>query len=66
MFLMKSTSIGPLFSSQQEAGLALNRTEVGDKTGRFISCSTTVLAEAVPCPRRAFRGQSSKVAQANT
>lgn len=66
MFLMKSTSIGPLFSSQQEAGLALNRTEVGNKTGRFISCSTTGLAGAVPCPWRAFRGQFSKVAQANT
>lgn len=31
MSLMKSTSISPLFSSQQEARLALNRTEVGDK-----------------------------------
>ena len=57
--------MGPLFSSLQEAGFALNRTKVGNKTGRFISCSTTGLAGAVPCPRCAFRGQSSMVAQAN-
>lgn len=45
---------------QQEAGLALIKTKVGNKTETFISCSTTGLAGAVPCPQHSFWGESSK------
>lgn len=56
--------MSPLFHSQQEAGLALNRSEVGKKTGRFISCSIRGWQEQFPVPlcvpRTVLQGGTSK------